>query len=113
MFVWKHVEALTRLEVQRADVEATINRKMVVVGNEPGFNTKSVWEIFVKMKVPVFAVFLNFLFTMSIFPQITMFVPFNTYATRGKHGQDRSWWSVGFMTCFMVFDYVGRSLAGF
>lgn len=41
--VWKRVEAKTRLEVQRADVEATINRKMVVVGNEPGFNTKSVW----------------------------------------------------------------------
>lgn len=113
IFVWKRVEAKTRLEVQKADVEVAVSRKMIVVGNEPGFNTKSVWEIFTKMRVPAVAVFLNFLFTMSIFPQITMFVPFNTYATRGKYGQDKAWWSVGFMTCFMVFDYVGRSLAGF
>lgn len=113
IFVWRRVEAQTRLEVQQVDVEAAISRKMIVVGNEPGFNTKSVWEIFVKMRVPAFAVFLNFLFTMAIFPQITMFVPFNAYAKRGKYGLDNAWWSVGFMTCFMVFDYVGRSLAGF
>ena len=43
IFVWRRVEAKTRLEVQRADVETTISRKMVVVGNEPGFNTKSIW----------------------------------------------------------------------
>ena len=65
------------------------------------------------MKVPAFAVFINFIFTMAIFPQITMFVPFNAYAKRGKYGEDKAWWSVGFMTCFMIFDYVGRSLAGF
>ena len=70
----------------------------------------SIKKLVRSMIVPIIGIFLTFGITLAIFPVITVAIPCNSLARKNKLGTDNGWWSIGVMTTFMIFDYVGRQL---
>lgn len=61
------------------------------------------------MWMPATTIFLIFSISLTIFPTITQFIPCNFNNGVDKDG----WFSIYFMSLFLLFDWVGRSLPKF
>lgn len=85
------------------EASAPVAQHVAVAGKTPPV------RLFVKLLVPGISVFFVFWVTLALFPAVTNRVP-NVPVYLGHDWDKNQWWPIIFLSFFLIFDWVGRSV---